>query len=200
MTDTATYRDVPQWLSSTSSFPGSPSRCAVKNVTTSQPYFKCRLLISSVQATPSRVTRAWHPTRTTATDRAPLPAPSTPTPVPPLQDRVSRTLDLNGKISPGDVRSYRSDRKLWHESIHDNTEFLSSDCQPAFSLEVCVWKQTHTNTQRRRRLKMSLPVSLRWHKHSVGLWGMTFEVWAFFTHVKILLLYGAGLVLQLCAA
>lgn len=72
----------------------NPSWCAVKNVSTLQPHFKCRLLILSVQSTPSNVTRVWHPTKTTATDRAPLPVPSTPTPVPPSQDQVSdRTLD-----------------------------------------------------------------------------------------------------------
>lgn len=50
---------------------------------------KCCLLILSVQVTPSDVTRVWRPMKTTATDRAPLPALSTPMPAPPLQDLVS---------------------------------------------------------------------------------------------------------------
>lgn len=46
--------------------------------------------VLSAKATPSNVTRAWRPMRTTATDRAPPPALSTLTPAPPSQDPVSK--------------------------------------------------------------------------------------------------------------
>lgn len=48
-------------------------------------------LVLSVKATPSNVTHAWPPMRTTATDRAPPPVLSTLTPAPPSQDPVSKT-------------------------------------------------------------------------------------------------------------